>query len=92
MKKIRKTLENTKRATTFVDNNEINARLEFAKTPTKEELFQKFKTSNKGLSEEQVEISREQYGDNTITRGKKLHLLNGFIKRSSILLPLYCLS
>ena len=75
MKKIRKTLENTKRATTFVDNNEINARLEFAKTSTKEELFQKFKTSNKGLSEEQVEISREQYGDNTITRGKKTSLI-----------------
>ena len=35
MKKIRKTLENTKRATTFVDNNEINARLEFAKNSTK---------------------------------------------------------
>lgn len=47
MKKIRKTLENTKGATTFVDNNEINARLEFAKTSTKEELFQKFKTQIK---------------------------------------------
>ena len=75
MKKLRKTLENTKRATTFVDNNEIKRRLEFARVSSKEELFQKFKTSDKGLSEEQVEISREQYGDNSITRGKKASLI-----------------
>lgn len=75
MKKLRKTLENTKRATNFVDNNEIKRRLEFARVSSKEELFQKFKTSDKGLSEEQVEISREQYGDNSITRGKKTSLI-----------------
>ncbi len=48
MKKLRKTLENTKRATNFVDNNEIKRRIEFARVSSKEELFQKFKTSDKG--------------------------------------------
>lgn len=41
--KIRKTLENTKRATTFVDNNEINARLEFAKLLQKRSYFKNLK-------------------------------------------------
>ena len=40
-----------------------------------EELFEVLGTSSGGLSEELVEASRERYGNNRITRGKKTSLL-----------------
>lgn len=42
---------------------------------TKQELFELFHASPNGLSEEQIERSRETYGENAISYGKKHHSL-----------------
>lgn len=40
---------------------------------TKQELFELFHASANGLTEEQIERSRENYGENAISYGKKHH-------------------
>lgn len=42
---------------------------------TKQELFELFHASANGLTEEQIERSRENYGENAISYGKKHHSL-----------------
>ncbi|MDR0921933.1 MAG: magnesium-translocating P-type ATPase [Lactobacillales bacterium] len=63
---------------TFKNNQKINYGL-FAKK-TVENIFDKFQLSAKGLSEEQVLISREKHGDNKISYGKKTPFLVEVLK------------
>lgn len=56
---------------------EVNARLVNAKNATKEELFQTYNSSDRGIEHNEVEAARERYGSNNITQGKKI----SFIKR-----------
>lgn len=53
---------------------DFNARLSLAATEAEETLLKKLHTSRDGLEEAQIEISREQYGDNSVTHGKKVSL------------------
>lgn len=57
---------------------------------TAEHVFETFHTSKKGLSEEQADIAREQYGDNTISYGKKtpfiLEVLKAYITPFTLVL------
>ncbi|GAB2025270.1 magnesium-translocating P-type ATPase [Lactovum odontotermitis] len=73
----------------------VRQRLEFAAQAEKEELLKKLHTSSKGLSSEQVEISRKQYGENSIARGKKIsaakRLCQAFINPFTVLLALLAL-
>ncbi|MCL2140147.1 MAG: magnesium-translocating P-type ATPase [Dehalococcoidia bacterium] len=50
---------------------EILQRMFFATSSDIKDLFEKFGTKVEGLSESLIEESRDQYGDNNITRGKK---------------------
>lgn len=58
-------------------NNEIQERLYHAASCTEEELWAKYKTSPAGLDTAGAEESREQYGENILTYGKK----NPLVKR-----------
>ncbi|MFR3687770.1 MAG: cation-transporting P-type ATPase, partial [Enterococcus sp.] len=57
---------------------------------TVEHVFETFHTSKKGLSEKQADIAREQYGDNTISYGKKtpfiLEVLKAYITPFTLVL------
>ncbi|MDR0771477.1 MAG: magnesium-translocating P-type ATPase [Burkholderiales bacterium] len=63
----------------LIDKNKARAeavsdRLKFAAAATREELFDTLGTGQEGLSDALAEESREQYGDNRITHGKKASL------------------
>ena len=47
---------------------------------TKQELFELFHASANGLSEEQIERSRETYGENAISYGKKTPFIIEILK------------
>jgi len=53
---------------------EVRDRLQFAAVADAESLLIKLGVTRDGLDEDSVENSREQYGDNTITRGQKVSL------------------
>ena len=50
-------------------------RLQFAASSPINELLEELGTSQNGLREDQVDDLREKYGDNTITRGQKISLV-----------------
>jgi Mg2+-importing ATPase len=54
--------------------DEARARLQFAASAETETLLKEWRTGTEGLDEEQVELSRNEYGDNNVTRGKKVSL------------------
>jgi len=53
---------------------ELRDRMKFASTAETDSLFREFGTTAEGLSEELVDKSRERYGSNRVTHGKKLSL------------------
>ena len=54
--------------------NNAKERMNFAALAEAEELFDKLGSSLEGLSEALAENSRDEYGDNTVTHGKKASL------------------
>jgi len=58
----------------------VRDRLKFAATAETEELFAKLGTGLEGLAESRVEDSRDEYGDNNVTRGKKESLAKRLAK------------
>lgn len=54
---------------------EIYERLSFAQSHTPEETYKLLKTSIDGLDKTQVEENRDEFGDNSITHGKKEPLI-----------------
>ena len=50
-------------------------------TKTKEEIFQKLQTSEKGLSQEQAEKKSTRFGLNQISKQKKTHVIFIFLKQ-----------
>jgi Mg2+-importing ATPase len=57
-----------------IRRDEVHGRLKYAANAEIEDLFHKLGTGLEGLSEDLAEASRDTYGDNTITRGKKVSL------------------
>ena len=57
-----------------IRRNEMRGRLKLAAITQAEELFGILGTTPDGLTEAFVEESRDKYGDNTVTRGKKISL------------------
>ncbi|MCL1918702.1 MAG: magnesium-translocating P-type ATPase [Peptococcaceae bacterium] len=55
--------------------DEVRDRLNFAATAAEDEVFDKLGSSKAGLTEDMIDASREYYGDNEITHGKKVSLL-----------------
>jgi len=81
----------------LVLRDEISKRLEFAATAEKAALFSELGTTSSGLTEEQVDLVRDQYGDNTVSHGKKkslfLKICESFINPfTAILFVLACVS
>src|SRR5215475_14344580 len=67
-------LPNKKRALEIVPRDEINQRLRFAATAESNAVLAKLGTTEHGLSESQVDASRDQYGDNKVTHGTRKSL------------------
>jgi len=53
---------------------EVRERMDFAAFAGIEELYDRLGTAPEGLNEELVEEARDRYGDNTVTRGRKISL------------------
>ncbi len=74
--------------------DELRDRMKFASTAETDSLFRELGTAQEGLSEELVEKSRERYGSNKVTRGKKLslaqRLAKAFINPFTVIL--FCLA
>ncbi|GBU23598.1 magnesium-transporting ATPase [Fibrobacteria bacterium R8-3-H12] len=74
--------------------DELRDRMKFASTAETDSLFRELGTTQEGLSEELVEKSRERYGSNRVTRGKKLslaqRLAKAFINPFTVIL--FCLA
>ena len=67
-------VETKKLSAEMISRDELRGRMSLAAASEIEELFDKLRTSSEGLDEERVEESRDKYGNNTITRGKKISL------------------
>lgn len=63
----------------MVRRDEINRLLEAAATESKAALCTRLCTGKQGLADADVEASREKYGSNTVTRGKKTPLAKRII-------------
>lgn len=68
-------IEARKTTAAMVGRDNINSRLYFATSAEKEALLHKLKSTPAGLSESNVELAREQYGDNKVTHGKRASLI-----------------
>ncbi|MCL1827752.1 MAG: HAD-IC family P-type ATPase, partial [Candidatus Cloacimonetes bacterium] len=68
-------ISDTKKNAEIKRKKELHERLTNAAKSEVDELLSVFETSLNGLSEEQTEVSRENYGQNVITRGKKISLV-----------------
>ncbi|MDR0492053.1 MAG: magnesium-translocating P-type ATPase [Nitrososphaerota archaeon] len=66
--------ETKKTVTEMVLRNEVSDRLKFAAAAENQDLLNKLETTPEGLSEDLVENSRNKYGNNVVTRGKKVSL------------------
>jgi Mg2+-importing ATPase len=72
-----KNTNNTKTKKTpqeIIHHKEIHDRLNFATTAENKDLFNKFETTPEGLNQINIEESRNKYGNNTVTHGKKTSL------------------
>jgi len=58
----------------LIRQGEVQSRLKFAAVTDTGQLFKVLGTTPDGLSEDFVEEARDKYGDNTVTRGKKVSL------------------
>lgn len=75
MQKVKNNIVETKKTPTDMkQREEMNSRLKFAAVSEAEDLLTKLGSTQEGLSEDLVEDSREMYGDNKVTRGKKISL------------------
>lgn len=74
MQKVKNNLEILKVTQDMVSRDKIAARLKSAAAAKTYTLFDNLNTTPEGLSEDLVDASREQYGDNRITHGKKVSL------------------
>ena len=74
MQKVKNNLETLKVTQDMVRRDEIAARLKSAAAAKADVLFHNLNTTPEGLSEDLVDASREQYGDNKVTHGKKVSL------------------
>ena len=64
----------TSTRTALVRRGDVLDRMRLAAASNEEELFAQLGTTPHGLSEELAENSRDTYGDNRVTRGKKVSL------------------
>jgi Mg2+-importing ATPase len=64
----------------MVHRDKVNDRLKFAAEAEIDALYHKLGTTQEGLSETLVTTSRDQYGDNKITHGKKVSLFERICK------------
>ncbi len=74
MQKVKNNLETLKVTQDTVRRDEIATRLKSAASAKTDALFHNLNTTPEGLSEDLVDASREQYGDNKVTHGKKVSL------------------
>ncbi|SET54637.1 magnesium-translocating P-type ATPase [Lacrimispora sphenoides] len=74
MQKVKNNLETLKVTQDMVRRDEIATRLKSAAAAKADVLFHNLNTTTEGLSEDLVDASREQYGDNKVTHGKKVSL------------------
>jgi Mg2+-importing ATPase len=74
MQKVKNNLETLKVTQDMVRRDEIATRLKSAAAAKTDVLFNNLNTTPEGLSEDLVDASREQYGDNKVTHGKKVSL------------------
>lgn len=74
MQKVKNNLETLKVTQDMVRRDEIATRLKSAAASKTDVLFHNLNTTQEGLSEDLVDASREQYGDNKVTHGKKVSL------------------
>jgi Mg2+-importing ATPase len=74
MQKVKNNLETLKVTQDMVRRDEIATRLKSAAAAKTDVLFNILNTTPEGLSEDLVDASREQYGDNKVTHGKKVSL------------------
>lgn len=69
---------------------EVKKRLLFAASSTQEQLFTRFGTGTNGLTEAAVEKSRDAYGDNVVTHGKReplcKRIFNAFVNPFTVVL------
>lgn len=70
-----KTRERIKKAAAQAPAGYQNERLRFAARHTEEEVLRYFSTSREGLSEDAAEESRDEYGENKVTKHKKKSLI-----------------
>ncbi len=86
MKKIIKTTARTVAET----NNAFNEKMYDAAISPTSEIMRKYETPSSGLTEEQAEASREKYGENILTYGKKnsvlKRLLSAFVNPFTVIL------
>lgn len=74
MQKVKNKLETVKVTQDMISRDVITTRLKSAAAAKIEALFSNLNTTPEGLSEDLVDASREQYGDNKVTHGKKVSL------------------
>lgn len=74
MQKVKNNLETLKVTQDVVSRDKIAARLKSAAAAKTDTLFSNLNTTPEGLSEDLVDASRELYGDNKVTHGKKVSL------------------
>lgn len=70
-----KTRERIKKTAAQAPAGYQNERLRFAARHTEEEVLRYFSTSREGLSEDAAEESRDEYGENKVTKHKKKSLI-----------------
>jgi Mg2+-importing ATPase len=82
MEKIKKhnRSEIRKNSAEMARRDEVRERLEFAVTAETEELFRKLGTTQEGLSETLADKSRDRYGSNRVTHGRKATLPERIVK------------
>ncbi|MDR0923602.1 MAG: magnesium-translocating P-type ATPase [Hungatella sp.] len=76
MKNKNNRIETKKMLAEMVRRNEVNDRLTFAAASKADILLDKLGTAQEGLNDALVEASREKYGDNKVTHGKKKSLFH----------------
>jgi len=75
MNRVKKNIAQRKRALADkIRRSEVRDRLKFAAGAEAENIFVRLSTEFDGLSEVSVEDSRDKYGKNTVSRGKKISL------------------
>jgi len=68
-------IETKKTNTEIIHTDDVLSRIRFAAASETEELLSKLGTTLEGLSEKLVEDSRDKFGNNRVTRGKKVSLI-----------------